>query len=274
MPKEYQIKTFDNIIEIGTTLGMNWFRGHSKLFNNLDPGIFRPLYDSPMHEMFRPFPEIRLMSNFKRFAPSLISNLPEENDYLHWLLWIQHHGMPTRLLDWSENILIATFFAVVEHPKEDGELWTIYPDELNGKSEFFGLALPNHRKVRYLSGQPYHSDPEKLRDELELKEIPLNPIALMPNNIFPRMTAQMSVFTIHPDPKKSGQKIEEILLTDNEITRYVIPKGLKSEFEKKLSYLGINYRTLFPDLEGMAKFIAREERYFGWGQPDPPTFEE
>jgi len=81
-------------------------------------------------------------------------------------------------------------------------------------------------------------------------------------------------FTIHPKPDNNKPPIEQIMNEEKDITRYIIPKFLKSEFEKKLSYLGFNYRTLFPDFEGLSKSFAREERYFGWGQPNPPRFKE
>lgn len=261
------------MIELGTTMGKNWFRGHSKPYNELTPGIFREKYNSPMHEMFKPHQEFEQMINFKRYAPSLINPLPADNDYLTWLFWIQHHSMPTRLLDWSENVLVAAFFAVVDEPAEDGEIWTIFPDQLNTLYSFYGLALKNHKYVKYLSGEAFHNNPKVLAEELEIKDIPSKPLALVPPNMFPRMATQMSVFTIHPNPKNGGKKIEELLIDKKHITRYIIPKKLKSDFEKHLSYIGFNHRTLFPDLEGLAKSFAREERYFGWGQPDPPTFE-
>lgn len=272
MISTYTIKSFENLIEIGTTLGRNWFRGQSKTYNDLTPGIFRKKYNSPMHEMFKPHQEFEQMMNFKRYAPSLIKPVPEDDDFLTWLFWIQHHNMPTRLLDWSENILVAAFFAVVSDPEEDGEIWTIFPEKLNSLLHFSGLALKNHSYVRFLSSEAFHNNPKILAKDMGIDDIPDKPLALVPPNLFPRMTAQMSVFTIHPNPKIGGQKIEDLLNEEKFITRYIIPKILKLDFEKHLSYIGINYRTLFPDLEGLAKYFAREERYFGWSQPAPPKF--
>ena len=91
----------------------------------------------------------------------------------------------------------------------------------------------------------------------------------MPNIILPRISSQLSAFTIHPNPSK-GNTIPELIDDEDYLTRYIIPSELKSDFEKKLSYLGISYRTLFPDLEGLSKSFEREERHFGWGQPKHP----
>lgn len=268
----YEIKSFENLIEIGTTLGKNWFRGHSMLYNNLTPGVFRKQYRSEMHEIFKPTLEFDLVENFKRFAPSLIDKTPDDRDYLSWLFWIQHYGIPTRLLDWTENVLVAAFFAVTSNEDEDGEIWTIYPDHLNKLSKEVGIALRTNRIVQFLSSEPFLNNIEDFTHSLRLNELPEYPLAFIAPTLFPRMLAQMSVFTIHPHPKNSEYTIESVLSNPKDITKYIVPKKLKSEFEKKLSYLGINYRTLFPDLEGLAKSFARDMRYFGWGQPNPPSF--
>lgn len=52
---------------------------------------------------------------------------------------MQHHGTPTRLLDWTENVLIALYFAVKDSPEVDGEIWTLYPLRLNSKYGFWGM---------------------------------------------------------------------------------------------------------------------------------------
>lgn len=271
MTKTYTIKSFNDIIKVGTTFGKNWFRGHSKVFENLTPGIFRDKYNSPMHEMFKPNQEFDLITSFKRYAPAVEANLPGPDEHLEWIFWMQHFGIPTRLLDWTESILVALFFAVVNHPEDDAEIWTIYPDYLNVSTRFYGLSLHNDRSVQFLAAEPLHNNPEKLAKELGLDEVPQKPIAFIPQMIFQRIKAQSGTFTIHPKPTE-GNTIQDVITDTKNITRYIIPTKLKPDFEKKLSYLEINYRTLFPDLEGLSKSFAREERYFGWGQPEPPKF--
>jgi hypothetical protein len=97
------IKSFDDIIKIGTTLGKNWYRGHSKVVGNLTPRIFRKsqtlseILFNPIHEI-----ELKTIENFKRYAPSLNIALPDQDDTLGWLFIMQHHDFPTRLLDWTE----------------------------------------------------------------------------------------------------------------------------------------------------------------------------
>jgi hypothetical protein len=264
------INSFDDIIKIGTTLGKNWYRGHSKIYNNLIPRIFRKR-EFVMDFLMEKETEQKNIENFKRYAPSLNIKLPPQDDTLQWLFIMQHHGFATRLLDWTESILIATFFAVIDHQNEDGEVFTIFPQELNIIHGFNGFPLPQNKILKFLANEPLHNKPKELASELGLSEVPKFPMAFLPPLSLPRMTAQLSAFTIHPTKLKSNG-IENVLHENKQIARYIIPKNLKSKFETNLAYLGISYRTLFPDLEGLASAFQKEERFYAWGQPDPPLF--
>lgn len=265
--KTYVIDSFDEIITIGTTLGQNWFRGHSKIFNELTPGIFRKQYRDKLYVKLSPNPEMRIAEEFKRRAPSVTNNLPSNDEHLEWLFLMQHYGLPTRLLDWSENVLSATFFAVNSDYEEDGEIWTFLPWRLNEFNGFYGLPiLSKNRTVKFLSHEIFHNNSKELAETYNLEEIPKTPIALQPPLNEARLSAQESCFTIHPEPLE-GYRITDLIKDENFLVRYIIPKQLKKNFEKKLAYLGISYRTLFPDLEGLAKSILKEEESFGWGQP-------
>ncbi len=274
MTKTYYIDKFEQIIEIGTTFGYNWYRGHSTVVGELTPCIFRKHYTSEIYLALSPNPEFRIATDFKRKAPSIENRLPKQNNHLEWLFLMQHHGVPTRLLDWTENILAATFFAVNINKNQDGELWSILPWKLNESHGFYGLPLLGKSKiVKFLSHEIFHNNPEKLVEKYKLKELPKIPLALQPPLKHPRYAAQQSCFTIHPKPT-IGNSIPEVITDETFLIRYIIPKGLKQSFETKLRYLGITYYTLFPDLEGLAKTIVRQEESMGWGQPRPLRYRE
>jgi hypothetical protein len=274
MTKTYVIDKFEQIIEIGTTLGCNWYRGHSIVVGELTPCIFRKEYSNDIYLAFNPNPEFKIATDFKRKAPSIATKLPKENNHLEWLFLMQHHGVPTRLLDWTENILAATFFAVTDNQSQDGELWTMLPWKLNESHGFYGLPLLGKSKVvKFLSHEIFHNNPAKLAEKYKLANIPKVPLALQPQLKHPRYAAQQSCFTIHPKPTE-GYTIPDIITDETFLIRYIIPKELKREFETKLSYLGITNYTLFPDLEGLAKTIVRQEKSMGWGQPRPLRYRE
>jgi hypothetical protein len=180
--------------------------------------------------------------------------------------FMQHHGLPTRLLDWSENILFAAYFAVINDPKEDAEIWSLLPWKLNENHGFWGTPLQNSRVLKYFASEPFHSNPSKLAKELGLDNEPIIPLAILPTLKFQRIRAQQSCFTIHRPPE-FGSRIEDAIKEDNMFTRYIIPAEKKKDFICKLDYLGVNRSTLSPDLDGLAGSIKDLSFSIGWGQP-------
>lgn len=267
------IEKFENIISIGTTLSMNWFRGHSRICRELTPGIYREPYSFDLYRQFNNDVEFQFAEDFKRRAPSVISNPPSIDNHLEWLLLMQHHGVPTRLLDWSESILVATFFAIVSDNNEDGELWTFLPWKLNESHGFYGLPSNRNNKLQFLAHEIFHNNPEELKEEYKLKEKPQIPMAFLPPLRHPRMNSQFSCFTIHPKPQ-NGCSIPEIIQDGKFLMRYIIPGKLKSKFKNNLTALGITHSSIFPDLEGLAKTIKERGNIIGWGQPEPLLFKE
>ncbi len=268
------IEKFDDLIKIGITLGMNWFRGHSEVIGELVPGIYRKSFSNELYMEFRPKVEFELAEDFKRKAPSVARNLPNVDNHLEWLFLMQHHGVPTRLLDWSENILVASFFAVETKYDKDGELWTLLPWKLNESHGYYGLPIINKDPtLQFLSHEIFHNNPNKLKEKYGLSEIPKIPMALLPPLMHPRMNVQQSCFTIHPRPLENFS-ITDIIQDNNYLMRYIIPKELKKPIKSSLQYLGITYRSLFPELDGLAKSLKYDLNTVAWGQPEPLFFKE
>lgn len=268
------INKFEDLIEIGYTLGENWFRGHSRIIGELTPSVYRKKLLDDLFDIFKPDFETNAINHFKRLAPAISNNLPDEKDNLSWLFLMQHHGMPTRLLDWTENILFATFFAINNDMNEDGELWTLYPGKLNEAHKIHGMPLPNNRILNFLSVEMLHNNPDKLIKEkkFNLQNRPECPLAFLPPLKLLRMTAQSSAFTIHPDPK-SSKTIQDVVNDEKYLKCYKIPKKLKKEFYHKLKCFNVTNRHLFMDLDGLAKDFKNDINFLGWGKPNPPKLE-
>jgi hypothetical protein len=179
--------------------------------------------------MFRPELEMTTIEAFKRHAALLTElRMPADDDRLGWLCVMQHYRAPTRLLDWSENLLVALYFTVSADPSDDGEVWAMFPSPLNrAAGAGWGIPLPSSRHLRYLLQEPYwDGQAEALAKSLDLPQPVNSPLALEPPLRFPRMAVQASTFTIHPAPEGS-KSIPEILPDPKHLVRYHVPAAAK-----------------------------------------------
>jgi hypothetical protein len=270
-----KITKIEEVVTIGTVLERHWFRGHPKIYKYLDPRVFRDIYSDELYRRMRPDREYAVVEEFKLVTPSLYSNIPGKEDDLEWLVLMQHYGVPTRLLDWTESILIALYFAVKDFPKDDGEIWTLYPSALNKKgSGFWGMPTLKNPFLQYLAKEAnYDKEDKKLEfaKKIGLPGIPKSPVAFYPILNFIRMVVQSSTFTIHPFPK-NGSRIEDILKEEKYLFRYVIPAEYKKCLLQNLNSLGIKNYKIFPDLDHFAQDIISESNILAYTPKEPPKF--
>ena len=265
MVNTYRLTEIEQVVKVGTTLSGSWFRGHAKVYGDLTPKLFRKKWLRPDFESW-------LIENFKRGAPALEPDVPDYEDHIEWLFLMQHHGMPTRLLDWTKSILIALYFVVSKHTSDDGELWAMYPDNLNECSGFHGIPLPNHTGLCYFAKEPWYGR-GKLLKELGIEKAPNYPLAVEPPMNFTRMVAQLSKFTIHPIPQP-GNSIPELLPDGINLVQYIIPAASKEKLQQNLAALGVTRGTLFPDLDSLSLDIIYNSRVVAYTPPEPPKFEQ
>jgi len=212
-----------------------WWRGHSCARWRLRPKLYR-LRRAPEAEQ-------HMALSFRARAQSRYSRCPEADALHTWLFLMQHYGLPTRLLDWTESPLVAAFFAVGEHPDEDAALWVLAADVLNertlGKR---GLFVADDAVVQGLFAAAFHAARPGLPK-----------VAAVPTDeIDPRMMAQLSVFTVHDEPVP----LEDAPYAADLLRGYWIPAAAKATINAELADLGVNQSTLFPDLDHLAADIA------------------
>jgi len=215
-----------------------WYRGHSKKEWRLLPTFARP---------GQRLSEQNLIKKFKQNATLLLNPRPISD--FDWLFIMQHHGVKTRLLDWTESPLTAAYFSVHKHPNADGVLWMLLPVRLN---EFSNIRPDFTHDIPSFEDEALKNyAPASFAGEMISKLFPVAAIA--PRNS-PRMQSQLSVFTIS---HRDQTPIEEIGDRDH-IWRYIIPKHYKDQIRKELKLLGIDKFQLFPELSSIGEMLHGE----------------
>ncbi|GAS85666.1 FRG domain-containing protein [Paenibacillus amylolyticus] len=218
--------------------GFTWFRGMSSSDYKLNSGIFRGAnsYEDVLKN------EITYYHVFKGMGH--MEHGKEDWDLLYVM---QHHGVRTRLLDWSDSFAVALFFAYSTWDQNsDAAVWVLKPSKLNILNiGYNGLKIPGTRKESYL---------EYIRNTNYDTTV-----AIYPPKNSKRMVAQQGVFTLQGngmvplEEERNGQ-----LLAKKFLEKIIIPKELASDIKMYLKLSGMNYYTLFPDLDGLAKFVNND----------------
>lgn len=210
-----------------------WFRGQRREKWGLVPGEFRYGDINP--------DEIR--SEFILKARDLLPNAPSTD--WEWYFIMQHYGLPTRLLDWTNGSLVGLYFALSRDTgKDDACVWAIDPWELN--------RISTRRHELILSSDDVAS--KYLRPVYKGGPLPRRPMAIVPLYNSQRITVQRGAFTVHGSNRKG---LEEQFTT--RIVKVIIPKEHCIQIRRDLRNSGISEFTLFPDLDGLCRDIRAAE---------------
>jgi len=207
----------------GTTV---LYRGHGAASFKLIPkvGRLRPPKKSARKDVNE-----ALMLDLFRNQVADRQDVPAVNDW-ELLAIAQHHGMPTRLLDWTRNPLVALYFSVCKecetrdpdgHPLcEDAEVLAWRTGKVN-----LGNALPKWGPLKTASTIRY-----------------------IPRIVTPRLRAQSGLFTVHAYPSR-------VFEPDRGLMRIRVPFENRRDLKRSLYRHGIHEAAMFPDLDGLARHI-------------------
>ncbi|AHM66873.1 hypothetical protein PPSQR21_032340 [Paenibacillus polymyxa SQR-21] len=216
-----------------------WFRGHSDSEFQLKSGLFR-IADKTLDYYL----------NFELLAYRQFLNLGHlhhsEKDW-NLLYLMQHHGVRTRLLDWSESFTTALYFARLSWNGEgDACVWMLDPSALNK------LTLGAPQYVMPYEGVSYE-DYLFNKNEAEFHN---NSIALYATRNDSRMVNQQGVFTLQGNSMLSlDQEHDEILKNEGKLVKVILPLSTIDDIDNYLLQAGVTDYTMFPDLDGLARQI-------------------
>jgi len=224
--KTYTVSSFEDLHKFLICFrgdgGVGWcYRGQANIEWPLLPAAGRPEYYTGR--------DLGRLNYWRQQAIAFHPDLAV-NDW-ESLAIAQHHGLATRLLDWTANPLVAAYFASGPPMDVDGAVYCYLPQQY----------------VR----------PEVLKFE-EADTV----LAYVPRALNPRLVRQAGLFTYHPEPNSplTPKQLPTGLGGNDDLMAVCIPAETKIAVREVLDFYGINEVTLFPDLDGLSRHINWETR--------------
>lgn len=227
-----------------------WYRGLPSSKYKLLPTLHR--YNIPVDS------EADLMNRFKQNAHEFLEERPQGE--WEWMLLARHHGLPSRLLDWTENPLVGLFFAseANRHKNNDGILWCLSPQQLHSAAS---RRDPPDGALPMLLDEEEPSPSNELLSNYRTSrvsqtsdEISVPPAPALSIRTNKRIQAQLGVFTIHHADRTPLERWGD----RSHLWKLIVPKACKTKIQGELRRVGITSLTLFPQLDNVALEAKRD----------------
>jgi len=283
---KHTVRNLGEYLKVACAINRNqsertWFRGHSSAAHRLLPSVLRdtiPLADqfgrglkggehlsSSGYTVTGLNPE-RMLEEFKRKARPFLEFIPS-NDF-EWLFLMQHYGVPTRLLDWTTNALVALYFATEflspklhtskrgaaakfmsgSEIRDDGfAIYAIDPEQINQEAHGSSCAIDICSDGKW-SGYARPMEAEGLST--------YSPVCVLAPHNNPRIRAQSGTFTLH------GSNIWPLDYYDALrplIHKIFVPYEYTASIRGDLSAAGMTTSFIYPDLAGLSREIKLAE---------------
>ncbi len=230
-----------------------WFRGQANIEWALRPTLYRGDFE---HQLER-----EMLRDFRAYASEFLEH--RERKDIDWLFLAQHHGLPTRLLDWTENPLVSLYFACKDSSQgsADAVVWSLNPWELNKFSIGLQTVPPTDSPILdgYVIDLSDSTFPRLVKAEF--------PIAVRPYHRFRRSNAQSGLFTVHGKKVQAIDKTTFVRRNRSACFRsIVVPKDRKLGLLRELYAVGMHPGALFQTIEGFAETVSFRygNRYFNF----------
>ena len=271
---EYTVTSWEDCRNLFKVIEDWVFRGQSNSDWSLQTTLERGAYVNSSNVRDIPKIEKKILDKFQRRAFHYLERLPEKENILEWLSLIQHHGGPTRLLDFSYSYYVSLFFSI-DQALQESAVYCLNKDLIHKK----GLET---KKNRYLDDDTIFGSREYCNNAL--KEQTLSPLVMLvePFHIHERLSKQQGLFAIPfegqqsfeynlsltinsyqkalPKSKKikNYNEMAEMLKDECALLKVKIPKEFHNEIRKDLKLMNITNETLFPGIDGFSKSLFGE----------------
>lgn len=238
-PAEEAIRTVTDLLDrlngVRAAGRVLWYRGQSNYAWGLQPRVARNRGHLES--------EADMLKRFRQDALSRVRERPWTS--WEWMFIAQHHGLPTRLLDWSENPLVGLFFAVEDSAREidptDGALFELDPEELNKAAFADAPRVIMFDEDGFLDGYlpGAASGPRQ------------GPIAAVAGRNFDRIIAQFGTFTVFHREPVDLQAVQGGAC----VRKTRVPAAAKPHILAELNDMNVNASTVYPDLTHLADYV-------------------
>lgn len=216
-----------------------WFRGHPQVEYRLAPSALR------FGEIDSRERALGLVADMRRVLEIKLSRPPAVDDDLGWMQVAQHYGLPTRLLDWTQNAAVALFFACSKEPDADGLVIILNPIELNQRID------PNSPRLFSPQGdakiiRSYF----KLGGNIDARGKPT--IAINPTWNTDRIAMQQGAFTLH-----GSRQFELDRNQASSLIKVPILREHKARLLNELERVGVGEMFIFPEPEHVCAHLRR-----------------
>ncbi len=223
-----------------------------------------------------------ILREFRRRAHHYLPAPPGEDQILEWLALLQHHGGPSRLLDWTYSFYVAAYFAM-ESANTDAAVWAINLSHLNRQLEI-RIAAAQKQTTRDLILKRNSEIAERLLDSAESQPFVLH---VEPHRLSERMSIQQGTFLLAADIRSSfvvnlaaawsidpatfsatlpvtlsATETDIVKLSDLRVMKVIIPRGRHGSALTDLWRMNVHSGTLFSGLDGFARSLAHHLRIF------------
>jgi hypothetical protein len=198
--------------------------------------------------------ESHLVRNFRRYAPAH-ARMPDDSIWT-WLALAQHHGLPTRLLDWTHSPYVALHFAT-ESPDASGSDGAVWCVDYVRANEYLPVVL---RELLETEASNLFTVEMLRRAAASLDEfdgLAADPFVIFcePPSFDERIVNQYALFSLMSSPT---ERLDRWLEDKPDLAqRIIVPAELKLEVRDKLDQANVTERVLFPGLDGLARWLTR-----------------
>lgn len=226
------LKFLDEVQQVTKGVSYPFYRGCASSAHALLPSLFRVRR--------KQYVECNVYYDFVSYCAPLTNNRKMEP--VETLFEMRHAHIPTRLLDWTETFAVALYFALGDKAPKPC-IWVLEPELLNARACGHELIVQSD-VVEY--------DPDRGVVRYQEKDLQL-PLAIFPAMQSSRIFAQKGHFTIHG---ACETPLEE--LCPECVTRIDLPSDAVPEARRFLQLAGLNEYSIFPDVDGLARFLIRK----------------